>query len=88
MPDPTASDGWRYVEERRWWGHDDGRRITDAAIAADRTRHPRYTPPPAQPTIGEQVLGFAYGSDEAKRQRLDGALYHEAVAAALRAQRG
>ena len=60
-----SDDGWRYVEECRWWRHFTGRRVTDAAIAADPTMHPRYVEPPAQLTIGERVLGFAYGSAEA-----------------------
>lgn len=77
---------WHYDEGMRWWS--DGERcITDRQIAADPTLHPEYEPAKG-PTTGEEVLGFAYGSDEAKRQRLDGELYYQAVDAILRAQRG
>lgn len=80
-------DGWWHSADRRQWEHVHGHVITDMAIVADRTRHPRFVPPAPQPTLGERVLGFAYGSAEARRQKLDGALYYQAVDAILRAER-
>jgi hypothetical protein len=81
---------WYYSSERCGWEHDLGGFISDQEIAETPEKHPYYKAPSHPKTIGEQILGFAYDSPEAKRQLLAGPrghLYYEAVAAVLRARR-
>lgn len=81
---------WTYSNTCLGWQDPYGGFISNQEILERPEKHPYYRPPAPRVTVGEEVLGFAFGSPEAWRQRLAGTrghLYYAAIAAVLRARR-